>query len=73
MDQRVPADCVANARVLAPALSAAAQRIETGRELPPDVVDALHKARLFRMLVPRSYGGGEVSPVAFMTALEELA
>jgi len=73
MDQRLPADCVANARALALALSAAAPRIEAGRELPPDVVDALHKARLFRMLVPRSYGGGEVSPVAFMAALEELA
>jgi alkylation response protein AidB-like acyl-CoA dehydrogenase len=73
MDQRVAADCVANARALAPALAAAAARIEAGRELPPDVVDALHEARLLRMLVPRSYGGDEVSPVAFMAALEELA
>src|SRR5690242_9323795 len=73
MDQRVAADCLANARSLAPALAAAAARIEAGRELPPDVVDALHEARLFRMLVPRSYGGDEVSPVAFMAALEELA
>src|SRR5689334_1682877 len=73
MDQRVPADCVANARALASALAAAAARIEAGRELPPDIVDALHEARLFRMLVPRSYGGDEVSPVAFMAALEELA
>jgi len=73
MDQRVAADCVANARALAPSLAAAAARIEAGRELPPDVVDALHEARLLRMLVPRSYGGDEVSPVAFMAALEELA
>lgn len=73
MDQRVTADCVANARALAPALTAAAARIEAGRELPPDIVDILHEARLFRMLVPRSYGGDEVSPVAFMAAIEELA
>ena len=73
MDQRVTADCVANARALAPALAAAAARIEAGRELPPDIVDALHEARLFRMLVPRSYGGDEVSPIAFMAAVEELA
>ncbi len=73
MDQRFMPDCVANARALAPALAAAAARIETGRELPPDVVDALHEAKLFRMLVPRSYGGDEVSPVAFMAAIEELA
>ena len=43
MDRRVKADCVANARALAPALAAAAARIEAGRELPPDVVDALHE------------------------------
>jgi indole-3-acetate monooxygenase len=73
MDQRVTADCVANARALAPTLAAAAARIEAGRELPPDIVDALHEARLFRMLVPRAYGGDEVSPVAFMQAIEELA
>jgi alkylation response protein AidB-like acyl-CoA dehydrogenase len=73
MDQRVTTDCVANARALAPALSAAAARIEASRELPPDIVDALHEARLFRTLVPRSYGGDEVSPVAFLTAIEELA
>ena len=73
MDQRITPDCVANARALAPTLAAAAGRIETGRELPPDIVDALHEARLLRMLVPRSYGGDEVSPVAFMAAIEELA
>src|SRR5262245_27872500 len=73
MDQRVAVDCVANARALAPALAAAGARIEDGRELPADVVDALHQARLFRMLVPRSLGGDEVSPVAFMAAIEELA
>jgi alkylation response protein AidB-like acyl-CoA dehydrogenase len=73
MDQRMPADCVERARVLAPRLAAAAARIEAGRELPPDIVDALHEARLFRMLVPRSLGGDEVSPVAFMAAIEELA
>ena len=43
------------------------------RELPPDLVDALHDARMFRMLLPRSLGGDEVSPVAFMQAIEELA
>jgi alkylation response protein AidB-like acyl-CoA dehydrogenase len=41
--------------------------------LPPDLLEALHGARLFRMLVPRSLGGEEISPVAFMQAIEELA
>jgi indole-3-acetate monooxygenase len=73
MDQWMTVDCLANARTLAPHIAAAAPRIESGRELPPDVVDALHQARLFRMLVPRSLGGEEISPVVFMQVIEELA
>jgi indole-3-acetate monooxygenase len=73
MDERTTIDCVANARALAPAIAAAAPRIEAGRELPPDLVDALHEARLYRMLVPRSLGGEEISPIAFMRATEEIA
>ena len=73
MDERATIDCVASARALAPVIAAAAPRIEAGRQLPPDLVDALHEARLFRMLVPRSLGGDEVSPVAFMQAIEEIA
>ncbi len=73
MEQRITADCVARAQALAPRIAAAAARIEAGRELPPDIVEALHEARLFRMLVPRSLDGDEVSPVAFMHAIEELA
>ena len=73
MDQRMPVDCLANARALAPRIAAAAARIESGRELPPDIVDALHEARLFRMLVPRSLNGEEISPIVFMQVVEELA
>jgi len=73
MDQRTTVDCLAKARALAPVIAAAAPRIEAGRELPPDLVDALHQARLFRMLVPRSLGGDEVSPIAFLEAIEEIA
>ena len=73
MEQRITTDCVARAQALAPRIAAAAVRIEAGRELPPDIVEALHEARLFRMLVPRSLDGDEVSPVAFMHAIEELA
>jgi len=73
MDDRARVDCVANARTLAPVIAAAAPRIEAGRELPGDLVDALHEARMFRMLVPRSLGGEEISPVAFVQAIEEIA
>ena len=41
-------------------LGAAAGRIEAGRALPADVVAALHEARMFRLLLPRSLGGDEL-------------
>jgi alkylation response protein AidB-like acyl-CoA dehydrogenase len=54
-------------------VEAAASRIETARELTPEVVLALHEAGLFRALLPRSLAGYEVSPVVFVKAIEELA
>ena len=73
MDERTRVDCIANARALGPVIAAAAPRIEAGRKLPPDLVDALHEARLWRMLLPRAYGGDEVSPVDYVQAIEEIA
>jgi len=73
MDERTKVDCVANARALAPVILAAAPRTEAARELPADLVDALHQARLYRMLVPRSLGGEEMSPVEYVQAIEEIA
>ena len=73
MDDRAKVDCIANARALAPVIAAATPRIEANRELPADLIDALHEARLWRMLLPRSYGGDEVSPVDYVQAIEEIA
>jgi indole-3-acetate monooxygenase len=73
MDDRTSLDCLARARALAPLIAAAAPRIEAESELPADLLDALHEARLFRMLLPRSLGGEEVSPVVFMQTVEEIA
>ena len=73
MDDRARVDCIANARALAPVIAAAAGRIEATREIPPDLVTALHEARLWRMLLPRTYGGDEVSPVDYVQAIEEIA
>jgi alkylation response protein AidB-like acyl-CoA dehydrogenase len=47
--------------------------IETGRRLPPEVVDTLATAGLFKALVPRDYGGGEHSVGELVEALETLA
>src|SRR3954465_12400460 len=63
----------ARARALRPLITAHAARIEQEREIAPEVLSALHDAQLFRMLIPKSCGGAEVAPAAFMQALEELA
>jgi alkylation response protein AidB-like acyl-CoA dehydrogenase len=67
------ADCLRRVRTLAPKIAAAADEIEAKRELPADLVAALHDAGVFRMLLPRSLGGGELPPVLYVQAVEELA
>src|SRR5262245_23546150 len=66
-------DCVSRARALAPTIAAAAAQIERDRELPAELVAALHDAGLFRMLLPRSLGGQEVPLPLYAQAIEEIA
>ncbi len=68
-----PVDHLARARALAPLLTAAAPQIERKRRLTPAVVLALHEEGLFRMLLPRAYGGAETDPLRFVEMLEEVA
>jgi len=58
---------------LVPRIAAAASEIERSRRVPDDLLDALHDAALYRMLLPRRYGGGEVHPLAFMRAVQAIA
>jgi indole-3-acetate monooxygenase len=67
------ADALARARRVAPVLQAAAARIEAARELPPDVLAALHEARIFRLMLPRWLGGDELDPVALSHVAETIA
>ena len=64
---------VARARDLARLIAAEADAIERGRRLTEPVVEELHRARLFRMLYPRSVGGDEVEPAVYIDAVGELA
>jgi alkylation response protein AidB-like acyl-CoA dehydrogenase len=66
-------DPVAKARAVAPLLAAAAPRIEALRELPDDVMAALHGAGLFRLLLPRALGGAELAPDRFVEVLDIIA
>ena len=66
-------DWVARARALAPAIEAAAERTERDRQIPDDLMAALHDAELYRMILPRSMGGGEATALALMEVLEAVA
>ncbi len=67
------AEWIGRARALAPLIEAAAPRVESERIIPPDVLAALHQARLLRMLIPRACDGGEVDPATFAQVVEEIA
>lgn len=54
-------------------LDAAAPRIEAARELPPDVLAAMHGARLFRLLLPKSLGGDELDLATHARVIETIA
>lgn len=67
------AELVERARGLISLIAGAADRIERDRVVPPDVLDAMHDARLFRMLIPASIGGEEVEPATFFQVMEAIA
>jgi indole-3-acetate monooxygenase len=61
------------ARELQPMLAAAGDAIERGREVTPEIVEALIERGIFRMLLPRSLGGAELDPLTYTAVLEILA
>jgi alkylation response protein AidB-like acyl-CoA dehydrogenase len=65
--------CLARARALIPLLQSAAARIDAARELPGDVLDAMHDAGMFRLLIPRAYGGFELKPSEYVQCVEAIA
>jgi len=73
MNARIELDGIARARQVAPIVANAAERIEAARELPPDVLAALHGAGLFRLLLPRSIDGEEIDPVELAQVTEVIA
>jgi alkylation response protein AidB-like acyl-CoA dehydrogenase len=68
-----PPDALARARGIVDTLRAAGNRIEAERALPPDVVAALHKAKLFRLMLPRSLGGDEAHLKTLAQTIEIIA
>jgi indole-3-acetate monooxygenase len=67
------ADYVERARQIGPVIEAAADEIERRRDLPEPIVAALAERGLFRLLLPRSLGGAELPPAAYVPVVEEVA
>lgn len=67
------ADCLARARALIPLLQSAAEQIDAAHELPISVLDAMHDAGMFRLLIPRAYGGFELKPSEYVRCVEAIA
>lgn len=58
---------------IAPFIEEAGAANEKLGQLIPEVVDKLHEQQLFRMLLPRAYGGEQIDLVTWFHALEALA
>jgi indole-3-acetate monooxygenase len=77
-DTRLPADIdaqpvVQRAAALQPLLRQYHEQIEDEQRLPPALVEQLHAAGLYRMVIPRSLGGLQVDPLTFLRVVELLA
>ena len=61
------------ARALAPQIRAAADEIERERRLPLPLVQAMKEAGIFRMPMPKAWGGPEVDPLTQVRIVEALS
>jgi alkylation response protein AidB-like acyl-CoA dehydrogenase len=66
-------DIVAAAIRLAPAVRAASDDAEQLRRTPPALADAITKAGIYQMYLPRSMGGPETPPLTAFRVVEELS
>ena len=66
-------DAIAEARRLVPQVRAAREECERLRRVPTTMADALAKAGLLQMYLPRSMGGPELPPLVVFRAVEEVS
>ena len=66
-------DLLPAARALVPSLAERAERAETERTLPDDVVADLRDAGLFRLLTPTDLGGPEADVATASQVIAEVA
>jgi len=61
------------ATALTPMIQECREDIERGRRLPLSLVDALKQAGVFRMTMPRAWGGAELDPLSQLRIIEALS
>jgi indole-3-acetate monooxygenase len=66
-------DYLARVREIAPMIAKAGPQIDSQREIPPEVIDALVERGLFRLLLPHSLDGAELLPAQYVPIIEEIA
>jgi indole-3-acetate monooxygenase len=67
------ADIHANASALGGYLREKSAEIEEARRLPGEVVTRLREAGMFRLMMPKEWGGPEMRPAEQVEVIEELA
>jgi alkylation response protein AidB-like acyl-CoA dehydrogenase len=66
-------DILASTHEIIPMLREFGNEIEAARQLPKQVLDALTRTGVFRMVMPKAWGGPEVDPVTQIRIIENLA
>jgi len=66
-------DILGNARGLNGYLREKSDEIEEARRLPDEVAERLRDAGMFRLMMPKEWGGPEMRPAAQVEVIEELA
>jgi indole-3-acetate monooxygenase len=64
---------IRRARDLAPMIYNCRDEIDTARQLPEKIVQALRAAGIFRLFAPARFGGYEVDPITFIKVVEEIS
>ena len=68
-----PTNFLKSVQRLSPIIASAADQAEREHQLPANLLDALHQNSLFRLLLPKSFGGYELDPVSFCKTIEAVA
>jgi indole-3-acetate monooxygenase len=66
-------ETLAAVRELEPTIRAAADEIERERRLPIHIVKKIQRAGVFRMTMPRHWGGSELDPLSQLEVIEALS